>query len=552
VFLLGFTAFLLMIGAWSLAAPYDGSPDELDHIVRAVGIVSGDVTPEPAAAKHGSGAFQTVPSGLVRANCWAFQPTRSAACAVPPGADRTPVVAATGAGRYYPAYYAIVGWPLHWWPGWSGVFVARLLSGALAAALLAGALAAIARYSRHRVMAAGLLVAITPMTTYMAGAVNPNGVEIAAGAAFFAAVIPLFLGEPPPGNARPLLVLAGLGGLALAVLRPTGLLLLAVAAVVMLVPWQLANVRRLRARVDAWLWLAAVTAVAVSAVVWMFVMKANDLGDYTGGGVYSRSQAAMAELEYWRLHLDEMVGVFGWLDTRMASTFYVGWQVLAGALLLLALVFGNRIDRWRLAVLAAGGLGVPVALEIVQVNRFGFISQGRYFLAAVAALMLLAGHVLDRRGLPPVPARTLVRLTTVLMLALNLVGLVYTMARWQRGLPPVRELRISSLNPLAGDWHPPAGSVVPLLVQIVGLVTLGVLVWRLSAVPAPVAAGPVDEPGSATEPGERGRPAPPAEQAERIKPTRPAGPARADGHPGPGSGAVRPPREPAPELPSTR
>lgn len=145
LWLLAFVGFFLMIGAWSLAAPYDGSPDEVDHVIRAVGVVSGEVAPEPTEAKRGSGAFQTVPTGLVRTNCWAFDPTKTAACVVPPDADSTPVSVPTGAGRYHPAYYAIIGWPLKRWPGWSGVLVARLLSAAISAAFLASAFVSIMR-----------------------------------------------------------------------------------------------------------------------------------------------------------------------------------------------------------------------------------------------------------------------------------------------------------------------------------------------------------------------------------------------------------------------
>ncbi|HEY0699522.1 MAG TPA: hypothetical protein VGD43_17125, partial [Micromonospora sp.] len=106
LWVLSFLGFLLMIGAWSVAAPYDGTPDEREHVIRAAGVAGGEVAPEPAAAKKGSGAFQTVPRGLVREQCWQFKPERPASCAVPPGSDRTPVRAGTGAGRYHPVYYA--------------------------------------------------------------------------------------------------------------------------------------------------------------------------------------------------------------------------------------------------------------------------------------------------------------------------------------------------------------------------------------------------------------------------------------------------------------
>jgi hypothetical protein len=472
-----------MIAAWSLAAPYDGTPDEIDHIVRAVGVVSGDLAPSPAAAKRGSGAFQTVPAGLVRPNCWAFDPTRSAACAVPPSSDSNPVSAPTGAGRYHPAYYAIVGWPLVWWPGWPGVLMARLVSGAMAAALLAGALASITRCPRHRLMTAGLVLAITPMATCMASAVNPNGVEIAAGAAFFTALITLFVGEPAAAS-RSLLLLGGSGAVVLATFRVSGLLWLAVGAVAVLVPYPRGAVRNLLGRRGARLWIVLVAVAAVTTVMWATVMRATDLGDYSADRFLTISQAALVEMENWRRLLDEMVGVTGWLDTRMSTAFYLSWQLLAGSLLVAGFIAAGWGDRWRTAVLVVGGFAVPAALEVRYANETGFVAQGRYFLPVLAGVLLLAGHVLDRSGLPDDRSRSALRIGVVVVLPIHLVCLIYSMVRWQHGLPPMGEIGISDLNPLVGDWQPLVGPVVPLLVEITGLVLLAALVERLPAAAA--------------------------------------------------------------------
>ena len=133
VLLLAFLGFFLTIGAWSVAAPYSGSPDEVDHAVRAAGVVSGQIAPEPTAAKRGSGAFQTVPAGLVPRNlgCWIHKASINVSCAQGPSANRTLVQQATGAGRYQPLYYAAVGGPLRLWPGQPGLILARLISAAL-------------------------------------------------------------------------------------------------------------------------------------------------------------------------------------------------------------------------------------------------------------------------------------------------------------------------------------------------------------------------------------------------------------------------------------
>src|SRR5688500_15400053 len=80
VSVLSFLSFFLIGAAWAAATPWDGAPDERAHIIRAAGVVSGQIAPEPAEAQSGTGAFQNVPAALGRGTCYAFDPTKSAAC----------------------------------------------------------------------------------------------------------------------------------------------------------------------------------------------------------------------------------------------------------------------------------------------------------------------------------------------------------------------------------------------------------------------------------------------------------------------------------------
>jgi hypothetical protein len=49
------------------------------------------------------------------------------------------------------------------------------------------------------------------------------------------------------------------------------------------------------------------------------------------------------------------------------------------------------------------------------------------------------------------------------------------MTRWQSGL--------TSLNPLAGSWSPPLGSLLPLLSATAAVAVLFLTYWRASRVP---------------------------------------------------------------------
>jgi hypothetical protein len=498
--LLAFVGFFLMIAGWSLAAPYDGTPDEMAHIVRAAGVALGQVAPPPAAAIQGTGAFQRVPQGLVRKNCWAFSEATPASCATPPGSDKTLVSAPTGAGRYNPAYYALVGWPLRFWPGMPGVLLARLIGAAASAALLAGGFVAALRWSRFRLAAVGLVAATTPMALMMTGAVNPSGLEIAAGIALFASGIPLLVRQDGERFDRRLLWQVVISIAVLATLRAAGPLWVVFSAAALLLPFRLARIRRLWA-VKAVRWcVGGLVVVGLAAVAWTLRQKASDLGDYRHTTVYSHGRALFAVSQQWREYTDEMVGVMSWLDTRLPEFVYIIWELGVGALILAAVVVGLRLDRWRLFMVFLGGVVVPTLMQVSYLNDNGFVTQGRYMLPVLSGLVLLATFILEERGIGAGRARTIARLTTVTLLPLQMIALGYTMVRWQHGIPK-NYPSLRALNPLAGPWHPVVGSLTPLLVEAAGLVVIGALLWRT-----------VGRPGTEVAPALQAEAAPPHQQ----------------------------------------
>jgi Predicted membrane protein (DUF2142) len=488
--LLAFLGFMLCIGAWSVAAPYDGTPDEQQHILRAASVAAGQVAVHPANEIEGGGAFVTVPSSLVRDRCWQYVSRRPAGCTAEPGGARTPVRAISGAGRYHPIYYAVVGLPLRLWPDWTGVLLARLISGALCAALFATALMDALRWSRHRLMAVAILVGVSPMATHMASAVNPNGVEIAAGVALFAAAVPLLF-APGAERSRTLLWHVGVAALTLAVLRAGGPLWVAVSVAALLLPLRWAKLRQLWAWRPVRWWTLVVGLAMVGSLVWTALFKTTNLGDFTHGQRLSLAQAIGTEVDIWREYADEMVGVMAWLDARMPGSMYLIWESAVAALLVWGFIVAHRAGRWRMAALAAGGLGIPFVMQIAYVNKVGFVTQGRYLLPVAVGLPILATFLIQEYGLPGDKSRTLLRLYIVTLLPIHLVALVFTMVRWQRGLSRGAGLR--GLNPLSGSWQPPLGPVLPLVATIAGLLLIGWLLWR----PERVVGGP--PPATATD-----------------------------------------------------
>ncbi len=476
--IIAFTGFFLLIGAWSLATPYNGSPDEEEHVIRAAGVAAGQVVASPEAAVRGGGAFQTVPRSLVRDRCWQFDSHKPADCASEPGGDETAIRVGTGAGRYHPWYYAVVGLPLRVSPDWTGVLLSRLISAALCAALLAMALLDGMRWSRYRLVAAGVLATISPMAVSTGSAINPSGPEIAAGIAFFAAAVPLFA-EKTAQRSQTLLWHAGVAGLTLVSLRTGGPLWFSVAIVCLLLPWRWATLRGLWAWRAARWWAFGIGFAMVVSFVWTELLKATYMGDFTRGRHLGTIETFFSEVDLERQYLDEMVGVTSWLDTRMPLLVYVVWQGVVAALVIGGFILATRLGRWRLAALAAGGLGIPFVMQFLWVNTYGFITQGRYMLPVAAGLPILGAYLIQRYGLAEEKSRSVLRICVVVLFPIHLFCLWYTMIRWQQGLNWKNGLR--ALNPLAGSWHPPLGSLVPLLACVAGALVVGWFVWNVAS-----------------------------------------------------------------------
>jgi hypothetical protein len=486
LWLLAFAGFFAVFAAWCFAAPFDGPADEVQHSIRAAGVASfdpGQIFARPAVVpdafgRPGMGAYQRVPVGMdAHAACFGFKPTVSAACAK--GLRGGPVgEVSTSAGRYNPLYYLAVGVPLRLWPNWGGLVVARLISSAICAALLASAFVALRRWSRFGLPVSALLAVATPMLAHLAGGVNPNSVEIAAGIAFFAAGIPLLL-DPPDQAKRPLVTLLGIASVLLLTLRSGGPAWFAFGLFALAVPLRLAWLREYFGWLRVKLWTAGVALAAALSAAWIVGMKTGELVPPVPGLYsYKLGEALAIYIDSWWVYVEGMIGVAGWFDTLMWSPFYLVWASLVGGLVLFGAIFGDWTTRWRYLVIGFGAVVLPGVLQVSQANMTGFIINGRYMLPLLAGLPLLAAWTLERRLFTADQARTLGRWMIVLLLPIHLVLLVFGMVRWQKGL--ASHAGVGWFNPLSGSWHPPTGSVTPLLIMVVGLAWTAVVFWRVS------------------------------------------------------------------------
>ena len=470
LWLLAVIGFWLLFAGWAAAAPYNGPPDESQHAIRAAGVARGEVI----APQSFNGGFQHIPQSIYPGWCFETKVNVAADCGKQPGGNEKVSLLDTTAARYNPVYYAVTGWPLGIWPNWTGILLSRLLNGAATAALLACAVVAAARWVRHRALVAGVVVAVTPMIAHLAGAINPQDVEIAGGLALFAALIAL-VHEQREGVNRAAVALAAVSASVVVTPRFTGVMWVIIIFVAVLLPSRWARLRELARSSTVRGWSILVGVAVVAAVAWNLLVKPADPTGHNHHMTYSQILKTEV-IDIWPNLANQMVGVMGWAELEMPRLVYVIWFLAAGLPILGGFALGKRADRWRMLALFFATFVPLIALEVLSANQLGFFNQGRYFLPGAVGLPLIGAYIMSKRGFTGVNMRSTTRLLAVLVVPLQFVCLVYSLDRWRSGL--------LSLNPFNGSWTPPLGVVFPLVLGALGTIGMFVTYWVASRIPA--------------------------------------------------------------------
>ena len=315
--------------------------------------------------------------------------------AAPSGRGDVLVEAESRAARYNPLYYAIVGLPTLVAPGKTTVYVMRLVNAALVAGLLMLAAIALREAEVTRWGFVALGYATTPMTLFLTGGVNPNGVEIAGGLALWATLL-AWLGRPDPALDRGRVIRAAVAGVALVMPRALGPLFGAFVVLGSLLVVPHGGFRR-AARATRWaalvVALAAAASLAWSIGVGTVATPAEEYPEFRNIRRYIFSMVVSLD-EFQR----EMVGVLGWLDTPLQPNLYVLWFAVSGFLVLAALAVGTTRDRVVLLGLLALSSLVPLVVQWPTAPELGIVWQGRYLLPLMVGLPIVAGWVLGTHG----------------------------------------------------------------------------------------------------------------------------------------------------------
>ncbi|OLE29269.1 MAG: hypothetical protein AUG49_00010 [Catenulispora sp. 13_1_20CM_3_70_7] len=231
--LLALLGFFLVAAAWAFASPMSSSPDEPSHIVKAAATARGESVNSTTRHEVKAGFEKTwlgypLPAKYATLDAMSAcfrNKLVSASCGKKFGTDDTTAIVETSAGNYNPAYYLPVGLPSLVLPGVGALYGMRLMSALLNSALLAAAVGIAAGWRRPGWPVLGVVVCGTPMTLFLSGTVNSNGMEATAAVLAWTAGLSLALDTgPKPGQVTRRAVALAVGGALLANTRSLGVL----------------------------------------------------------------------------------------------------------------------------------------------------------------------------------------------------------------------------------------------------------------------------------------------------------------------------------------
>ena len=475
--------YLLLMLAWAMSNPPGAAPDELDHLVKALGVGQLEIgKPFTGPTRSNLGAqrnasisrvvripAQLAPNGYA---CMAFKSKVSAACLPDgPSAGTGQVEARTTMGAYPPFLYLPAGVAAHLASTPAQAFrVGRLIFAAISAMLLfVGAYQLVAWLGRWSLL--GAFVGLTPMAVFSSSILSTSGVEISAGFAVASTVV-VVTRRPEALFSRRSQVLLAVSGAALVLSRQLGVVTLGVLLLVMAVRlgplrlWQL-----LRARTLVFVLSFAALVTACAAVTWWELTY-----DHPSNTGTPFSRAALRGFDAGLLDaVRSGVGNFGWLDTPMPKIAVAAWVMVVVVLCGTALLLARAADLWTLLALLAAGLVTAYVVYSIVFSPLGAALQGRHMLPLFVALPLMSGIVVVERLRSSSLRDALPRLYAVTGAVVGVLQLAAVYVNAHR-------YAVGTSGPLwflgHEQWRPPLGWPVWLVIAAAGATWLALFAAR--------------------------------------------------------------------------
>ncbi len=434
--LLLMAGYVALSAAWLAGNPPGAGPDEDAHYVRAAGLSQGEILGRKVQVQRSAGQPEAgltffeavdrtyqVPADLAPpdfSTCYRFHPRMSAAC-VDLSQPSTSGRRLSYVGVYPPFAYlpaaalmALASQPVE------ALFLGRLGTALLCSGLLLLAGLTLWRGRRSLLALAGFQLALTPMVIFLSTTLTPSGVEVAASACFFAALLRIATGRRKP-VALEWAALA-VGGFFLTTSRALGpgWLVADILIALALVPGGNLRGRLLhpdRLGATALATVASGLILALAWGVWINQGSGVTLGEAGRGMATATFQL--------RWLAPQQIGGFGWLDVKLPEPLTGLWLVALAGLAGLALALGTWRQRTILVGLAVADLAAIVVTTGIFNIPLGVAGQGRYALPLGVLLPITCAEIVHaNRG------RLNVRLRRRLPLAVTCTTVVVQVGAW--------------------------------------------------------------------------------------------------------------------------
>lgn len=461
-----FLGALLVQCGWIIATPPYRGMDEFDHAYRAEAVAAGHWGwQRQAVGYHGRGDLVRVRAATVRAAypvCHSYDYVAASDCRpVRAFADGT-VLVASGAARYQPVFYALVGVPTRWLDPVPALYVMRVLDALVCSLLVALAVWATTLWSRSVWPLVAILLACTPEVMYSGSTLAPNGPEMFAGLALWSLLLGLTRLPPLDARVRRLLLSSVVPGVVLATARTLGplwLALVVLSSVGVLGVRPAREVIRARARLVTV--VAGVVATATLAgLLWSWSNATNSPGQIAAQHETSPVWKSLRLLALW---VPQTIGVFPDKFDLAPYLMYAAALAVMGGLLVAA--WRRATVRTRTALLAVSlvSVALPFAFTVTTYATLGPVWQGRYTWPYACGVLLVAGLALDAARVPL--SRTAITWSVLVgLLLVQLPGPVSLL---------LDEARSGPMRGSSAWWLPYPGVVA-------GLVVSALLLWLVA------------------------------------------------------------------------
>ncbi len=438
---------------WALANPMFASPDESSHMIRAQGVIRGDLN-EPYLTDG-------LPGGQVE--CMAFYWDVTANCMkLEWGAPNTPMQSPTD--TYPPLFHGLAGVTSLFFSGLVGAYAMRIWLAIVCSMIMAwaGTLLWIRRPNCWSI--GGVITATTPMVVFTFATVNPSGITAALSSAIWAGGLNLSL-PTSSSMKRASRITFMIAVIIFPLLRRDALAWEIVILAILATTLSRARLRELRQ--DRL--IVGSLFVTLANMIWVWIAWAGTATDSFvsnsadhGGGSWAAGLGSVY------LKILEVVGYFGWLDSPMTSETFVFLMCVLAGVITIAALGGHKPEARTTTIAFFAMLSAPVIIGAV---RFPYV-QGRYLFPVWIGCMLVAGQAIAAATLPTEFKKRLFRLVVISLVIAQFFAFAQNLRRYAVGHSGTWKFYQHSL------WHPPMMSNLWALILAFSALVIAVISGR--------------------------------------------------------------------------